>query len=97
MINERIIYLDSGVYSSGSAMSDHDYEQLYPLTLLTANELAKMKITFRVYNNARRETYKTKTFVIREGNGNSWYSLELYLAWFMNLSISKSGITNHTY
>ena len=94
---ETIITLDSGVYSSGSPMSDHDYEQLLPLTYLSFNELEKLKITFEVYNANRRETYRTSTFVIREGSGTAWFSLELYLAWFMNLGITKNGIRNHTY
>ena len=82
-------------------MSDHDYEQLYPLTLLSFEELSKKKLTFVIKYSNRNESYITRTYVVRNSQNTytgAWYDIQMYVAWFINnFTISKSGITNHTY
>ncbi len=82
-------------------MSDNDYNQLYPLTLLSFEELSRKKITFVIQYSNRNECYITKTYVVRNSQKSftgQWYSIEMYVSWFIqNFSITKNGITNHTY
>lgn len=89
------------MYSSGSAMSDHDYEQLYPLTLLTFKELSKKKLTFVIQYSTRNECYITKTYVVRNSQKSytgNWYDIQMYVTWFIqNFAISRAGILNHTF
>lgn len=92
-----LIKLDSGTYTSGSTMSDNDYNQLLPLLDLSYLELIELGLKFAKVDNSRNEVQMTTNYQIRKGGtsySGDWYDIKINFGDFGTIIIMPTKIRN---
>ena len=98
---EIVIKLDTGTYTSGTAMSQNDYDQLSFLLNLSFEEVAKLNLKFMRVDTSRNEVHSSTDFSVRASGTdlttNSWYDFVIKFGNWGSITLNRGNLSQQQY